>query len=100
MLAKVEDELAAFSQVVKKSPAFASFLADPTIPRNEKTAKVYSLISILIIADLITKSRCLICFLKEKSPIKRAISSSHSQQMVVLAKRIMYDALLFMLVFY
>eukprot|EP01038_Epipyxis_sp_PR26KG_P009902 gene9902-13322_t len=39
-LAKVENELLAFKDIVNKSPNFAAFLANPTIPRREKYAKV------------------------------------------------------------
>lgn len=39
-LEKVESELNAFVEVVKKNQGVANFLANPTIPRAEKTAKV------------------------------------------------------------
>ena len=37
---KVEGELMAFNEVLKKSPAFAKFLANPTVPRAEKVKQV------------------------------------------------------------
>lgn len=40
---KVEGELLAFRDVVKKSPGLAAFLANPTIPRPEKTSKISDL---------------------------------------------------------
>ena len=39
-LQKVDDELVAFSHVVSKNKNFAAFLANPTIPRADKTASV------------------------------------------------------------
>lgn len=43
MLDKVESELVAFSEIVKKLPNFASFLENPTISRTEKAAKVFKI---------------------------------------------------------
>ena len=44
MLEKVEGELLAFSEVLKKSPAFASFLSNPTVPRDAKVAQIGSVL--------------------------------------------------------
>eukprot|EP01041_Mallomonas_annulata_P014498 gene14498-30865_t len=44
LLNLVETELKVFNDAVKKSPAFAAFLANPTIPRGEKTMKVADII--------------------------------------------------------
>ena len=40
LLDVVEHELSAFSMTLKKSPNFSAFVANPTIPRGEKTRKV------------------------------------------------------------
>jgi F-type H+-transporting ATPase subunit O len=40
MLEKVEGELLAFNEVLKKSPAFASFLSNPTINRDAKVTQI------------------------------------------------------------
>ena len=44
ILEKVEGEMLAFNDVLKKSPAFASFLSNPTVPRGEKVAQVGSIL--------------------------------------------------------
>lgn len=40
MLDKVEGELFAFSEAVKKSPGFIYFLKNPTVPRGDKVKEV------------------------------------------------------------
>jgi F-type H+-transporting ATPase subunit O len=45
LLEKVEKELEAFSVTVAKSSNLSAFLTNPTIPRNEKMAKVDNLFS-------------------------------------------------------
>lgn len=40
MLDTVETELAAFKSSIAKSPTFGKFLANPTLSRKEKVAKV------------------------------------------------------------
>lgn len=44
LLPKVEEELQAFNSVLKKSPAFALFLKNPTVPRGEKAKAMSSLL--------------------------------------------------------
>jgi len=44
LLEKVEAELTAFSDVVKKNPKIEQFLENPTVPRAEKTQKVGGLL--------------------------------------------------------
>ena len=45
LLDKVEAELAAVGNIIKKSPNFEAFLENPTISRNEKAAKVRDLLN-------------------------------------------------------
>ena len=40
LLPKVEAEVLAVSDLLKKSPTFAAYLSNPTIPRAEKITKV------------------------------------------------------------
>jgi F0F1-type ATP synthase delta subunit len=40
ILEKVESELMAFSHTLDKSPNFAAYLANPTVPRGEKQTMV------------------------------------------------------------
>eukprot|EP00599_Poterioochromonas_sp_BG-1_P005828 CAMPEP_0173149682 /NCGR_PEP_ID=MMETSP1105-20130129/10477_1 /TAXON_ID=2985 /ORGANISM="Ochromonas sp., Strain BG-1" /LENGTH=171 /DNA_ID=CAMNT_0014064607 /DNA_START=196 /DNA_END=711 /DNA_ORIENTATION=- len=44
LLEKVEAELTAFAEVVKKNPKIEQFLENPTVPRAEKTQKVGGLL--------------------------------------------------------
>lgn len=44
ILDKVESELVAFNNTLQKSPNFAAFLANPTVPRGEKASKVGELL--------------------------------------------------------
>ena len=53
-LEKVEGELLAFNEVLKKSPAFAKFLANPTVPRAEKVKQVrlcFGLVSAVVMEE-------------------------------------------------
>lgn len=45
VLEKVASELGAFKDVMGKSPNFASFLANPSVPRGEKMTKIGALLA-------------------------------------------------------
>ena len=45
LLDKVASELGAFKAVMGKSPNFASFLANPSVPRGEKMTKIGALLA-------------------------------------------------------
>ena len=41
LLPKVQTELEAIGELLRKSPALSTYLTNPTIPRAEKIAKVF-----------------------------------------------------------
>lgn len=43
-MVRVEEELLAFAELVKKNAGVATFFANPTVPRQEKAARVSSLL--------------------------------------------------------
>lgn len=55
ILEKVESELMAFSHTLDKSPNFAAYLANPTVPRGEKASMVITTLFICWIANLLCR---------------------------------------------
>eukprot|EP01036_Dinobryon_divergens_P030024 gene30024-39214_t len=76
LLPKVEAEVLAVSDLLKKSPTFAAYLSNPTIPRAEKITKVGNLLSDSTKFSYITKNLFeVLCANGKVGEVKHVISA-------------------------